>query len=93
MVTRLPCAVSGRFRGTRADTFALYGADNLRLSVLMMVFVLSRTMSPRRAIPSPVAVTATESRYSLLANTVCVTRGCAELAFRTKTVTGEDEPG
>ena len=48
---------------------------------------------PTVVMASPVARTTTESEYSLLGSTVCVTRGVAAFALRTNTATGEAEPG
>src|SRR5215471_7692615 len=58
-----------------------------------MVLVVSRMMRPTVVIASPVAFTVTESRYSLLICTDCVTRGIAALALRTYAATGDAEPG
>src|SRR6185312_7801823 len=76
-----------------ACTLALYGAGNASESTWMIVLALSRMITPTSAMPSPVAFTDTESEYSLRGPTVCVTRGCAALADRTKTTTGDDDPG
>ena len=58
-----------------------------------MALVLSRMIRPTVVMASPVARTTTESEYSLLGGTVCVTRGVAALALRTNTATGDADPG
>src|ERR1044072_8113060 len=89
----LPWSDGGTFSGMKLVTLALYGAPKATESRWTIVFVLSRMIRPSATMPSPVAETFTESSASLFGDTVCVTRGWAVLALRTKTDTGTDDPG